>query len=223
MLNLMHRVGGQTPLLSSLELYDKLTEELPDFAKDLTEKGIIGRQYFPSKEDPEASHIGWNWQDSYGFDITPEDSPEIQRKKVEATLKKELGADAEWQPNGSLHVLQRLPAIRRIASTGKPTFFNGFAGVYGRARDNHALEAPYKGDDGKYHLPTTYGDGSEIPIKYLDRLLEISDEIGFLVPWQEGDVALIDNFTVQHARSPWVGKRSLLVSLWDGHEKFVPF
>jgi len=24
--------------------------------------GIIGRQYFPAKDDPEADHIGWNWK-----------------------------------------------------------------------------------------------------------------------------------------------------------------
>lgn len=121
----------------------------------------------------------------------------MQHAKVEAVLKNDLKADAEWQENGALHVIQRLPAIRRIASTGKPTFFNGFAGVYGRAKDNNALESPYRGLDDKYHLPTTYGDGSPIPTKYLDRLLELSDEIGFLVPWQEGDVALIDNYSVQ--------------------------
>jgi hypothetical protein len=132
-----------------------------------------------------------------------------------------LQAKAEWQPNGALHVLQHLPAIRRIGSTGKPTFFNGFAGVYGRGRDNNALEPPYRGIDKKYHLPTTYGDGTSIPVEFQERLLDISDGIGFLVPWQAGDVALIDNYTVQHARTPWKGDRSLLVSLWDGHEKFI--
>lgn len=116
---------------------------------------------------------------------------------MEKVLKESLQAEADWQPNGALHVLQRLPAIRRIKSTGKPTFFNGFAGVYGRAKDNNALEAPYKGLDGKYHLPTTYGDGSPIPTAYLDWLLGLSDELSFLVPWQPGDVAIIDNYTVQ--------------------------
>lgn len=116
---------------------------------------------------------------------------------MENVLKTRLQADAEWQHNGALHVLQRLPAIRRIGSTGKPVPFNGLGGVYGRQRDRKALEPPYKGIDGNYHLPTTYGDGSPIPREYLDRLLQISDDIGFLVPWQERDVALIDNYTVQ--------------------------
>ena len=138
-----------------------------------------------------------------------------------AVLAEKLQAKAEWQPNGALHVLQQLPAIRRVKSTNTPTFFNGFAGVYGRARDNGALKPPYRGTDGGIHLPTTYGDGSEIPVEYLERLLEIQDEIGFLTPWQPGDVALIDNHTAQHARTPWVGKRSLLVSLWEGNERLA--
>ncbi|CAK7224455.1 hypothetical protein SEUCBS140593_005575 [Sporothrix eucalyptigena] len=216
--------GGQTPLLSSLELYDELKRQLPEFIQALADKGVIGRQYFPSKDDPEAAHIGWNWHDSYGFDIVPGDSLEEQHRKVEAVLRDRLQAEGEWQDrNGALYVLQRLPALRRVQSTGKPSFFNGLMGVYGRARDNNALEPPYKGLDQKYHLPTTYGDGSPIPYETLDKVLEIADSIGFLVPWQVGDVAHIDNYTVQHARTPWVGDRSLLVSLWDGREKFVKY
>lgn len=159
--------------------------------------GIIGRQYYPDKQDPEAESIGWNWQDSYGFDLKRDDNLETQRKKIEHTLKTRLSADAEWQPNGALHVLQRLPAVRRIASTGQPVLFNGLGGVYGRQRDRQALEPPHIGTDGGVHLPTTYGDGSAISNDVLERYLAISDEIGFLVPWEEGDVALIDNYTVQ--------------------------
>lgn len=112
-------------------------------------------------------------------------------------LKTRLQAEAEWQPNGALHVIQRLPAFRRIKSTGQIVPFNGLGGVYGRQRDRQALEHPHRGIDGGVHLPTTYGDGSEIHKEHLEKLLAISDDIGFLVPWEEGDVAIIDNYTVQ--------------------------
>ncbi|KAL2212050.1 taud/tfda taurine catabolism dioxygenase [Sarocladium strictum] len=215
--------GGQTPLLSTIELYDRVKEELPEFLANLIEKGIAGRQYYPAKDDPEAKTIGWNWRDSYGFDIQDTDDLETQRRKVEHTLKTRLSAEAEWQPNGALHVLQKLPAVRRIGTTGQPVLFNGLGGVYGRQRDREALDPPHRGNDGQIHLPTTYGDGSPIPYDALERYLEISGDIGFLVPWENGDVALVNNYTVQHARTPWKGERSLLVSLWDGHEKFVPY
>jgi hypothetical protein len=106
--------------------------------------------------------IGWNWQDSYGFDILPEDSLAVQRRKVERVLKTRLEAEADWQPNGALHVVQRFPALRGIACTGQPVPFNGLGGVYGCQRDREALDPPHRGIDGGVHLPTTYGDGTPI-------------------------------------------------------------
>lgn len=113
----------------------------------------------------------------------------MQHQKVEAELERTLKATADWQPDGSLHVLQHLPAIRRLVSTGEPTFFNGIGGIYGRARDLGTLDPPHRGSNGNYNLSTTYGDGTIIPYKYLDRLLEIANEIGLYIPWQAGDVA----------------------------------
>lgn len=177
----------------------------------MTKTGIIGRQYYPAKEDPESLTIGWNWQDSYGFTINKDDSLATKRHKVEQVLRTHLQAEAEWQPNGTLHVLQRLPAFGRIASTDQVVPLNGLGGVYGRQRDRKALAPPWRGIDGGIHLPTTYGDGPEIPTRYLERLLEISDDIGFLVRWEEGDVALVDNYTVQVCLSQ-DAKRLALIS-----------
>ncbi|KAI8275932.1 hypothetical protein K4K60_008246 [Colletotrichum sp. SAR11_57] len=163
------------------------------FSEKVPRQGVIGRQYYPSKDDPD-----WK-RDSYGHEIKEGDTLEVQRAKVERFLADRLHVEGEWQRDGSLVVLSRVPAIRRVASTGKLTFFNGLAGVFGRMRDQQALDPPHRGPDGRYHLPTTYGDDSEIPPKYLERLLEIGDEIQFLVPWEKGDVALLDNYTVQVA------------------------
>ncbi|KAJ0361468.1 hypothetical protein COL26b_013694 [Colletotrichum chrysophilum] len=163
------------------------------FSEKVPQQGVIGRQYYPSKDDPD-----WK-RDSYGHEIKEGDTLEVQRAKVERFLADRLHVEGEWQRDGSLVVLSRVPAIRRVASTGKLTYFNGLAGVFGRMRDQQALDPPHRGPDGRYHLPTTYGDDSEIPPEYLERLLEIGDEIQFLVPWEKGDVALLDNYTVQVA------------------------
>ncbi|KAF5482930.1 Clavaminate synthase-like protein [Colletotrichum fructicola] len=155
--------------------------------------------FFSEKVPRQDSIIVFTGVDSYGHEIKEGDTLEVQRAKVERFLADRLHVEGEWQRDGSLVVLSRVPAIRRVASTGKLTFFNGLAGVFGRMRDQQALDPPHRGPDGRYHLPTTYGDDSEIPPKYLERLLEIGDEIQFLVPWEKGDVALLDNYTVQVA------------------------
>jgi len=38
--------GGQTPLLSTIELYDKLQDELPEFVKALIAKGNIKSNWY---------------------------------------------------------------------------------------------------------------------------------------------------------------------------------
>ncbi|MEL6368813.1 MAG: TauD/TfdA family dioxygenase [Pseudomonadota bacterium] len=35
----------------------------------------------------------------------------------------------------------------------------------------------------------------------------------FDIPWQSGDLVLVDNFLVMHGRRPFGGKRCILVSL----------
>jgi alpha-ketoglutarate-dependent taurine dioxygenase len=45
---------------------------------------------------------------------------------------------------------------------------------------------------------------------------EISNEIQVCVKTQPGDIALVDNYQVSHARAPWTkGDRKILVSMWD--------
>ncbi|KAJ5009055.1 Clavaminate synthase-like protein [Colletotrichum sp. SAR 10_99] len=155
--------------------------------------------FFSEKVPQQDSTVVFTGVDSYGHEIKEDDTLEVQRAKVESFLADRLHVEGEWQRDGSLVVLSRVPAIRRVTSTGKLTLFNGLAGVFGRMRDQKALDPPHRGPDGQYHLPTTYGDDSEIPPEYLERLLEIGDEIQFLVLWEEGDVALLDNYTVQVA------------------------
>jgi alpha-ketoglutarate-dependent taurine dioxygenase len=43
---------------------------------------------------------------------------------------------------------------------------------------------------------------------------DAGEEITFDVPWQTGDIALVDNFLVMHGRRPFQGKRRVLASLF---------
>ena len=58
-----------------------------------------------------------------------------------------------------------------------------------------------------------YGDNTPINCEILEDCLKISDELCCAIPWQVGDVLLVDNRTVQHSRRQYQGDRSILVSL----------
>ena len=47
----------------------------------------------------------------------------------------------------------------------------------------------------------------------MDRVAAIAEELTFDVPWQKGDVALIDNRVVMHGRRTFSGTRKVLASL----------
>jgi hypothetical protein len=49
--------GGQTPILPSYQAYEKMKERVPDFIKNLEDKGVIYTRVLPA-EDDETSPIG---------------------------------------------------------------------------------------------------------------------------------------------------------------------
>jgi hypothetical protein len=60
-----------------------------------------------------------------------------------------------------------------------------------------------------------FGDGSAIPDESMRRILDVYRELEVSVPWQKGDVILIDNILAAHGRNPFVGERKILVAMGD--------
>ena len=44
-------------------------------------------------------------------------------------------------------------------------------------------------------------------------VIRLADELTFDIPWQTGDVALVDNLVAMHGRRPFEGSRRVLASL----------
>lgn len=208
--------GGESPFAHSAELFDRVNEELPEFVRDVTEKGLSSPDVYrpPGKEFANFSFT-WAGPLAFGRDILPGDDMETKKKKAEIQAAR-LTPHFWWREGDELEVHQHVPAIRRHPATKKPVFFNSLAGRYGTAFDRGATEPPYKGDDGMLFPPATWRDGSPIPKEYLHKIWELSKEIMVVVKTQPGDLALCDNFQVSHGRAPWSkGDRKILVSMWN--------
>lgn len=219
--------GGESPFAHSAELFDRMNEEMPEFVKEITEKGLISPDIYraPGKE---AKNFIFTWAGplAFGRDIKEGDSMETKKAKAEIQAAR-LTPHFWWRDDDQLEVHQHVPAVRRHPATGKPVWFNSLAGRYGTAMDRGATNPPYVGDDGMAFPPSTFRDGSVIPKKYLHRMWELSQEIAVLVKTQAGDLALVDNYQVSHGRAPWFkGDRKILVSMWDTdkpEEKILDF
>nr|AGS49690.1 SyrP-like protein [uncultured bacterium esnapd14] len=118
-----------------------------------------------------------------------------------------------WR-DGHLRTEQLRPAIARHPVTGEQTWFNHVNLFHPSALAepvHAALVAQYGAD----RLPTdvSYGDGSAIDIGALARIRAAYAAETVAVPWQAGDVLLVDNVLVAHGRQSYEGPRRIVVSM----------
>jgi alpha-ketoglutarate-dependent taurine dioxygenase len=204
--------GGETPISSSLELFQRAKEELPEFVSELTEKGILSRVTY--KVDRQYTG-GSTLKQAFGKEVLDTDDEATKKAKIEAQIARYgrgKHTTYEWNDSdGSIVLTHHLPSVRTQPSTGLPTLFTGLASYWKNKTVN-------KG--GRVNVTQQlYGDGTPIPDEYLEKLAQITDEIRVLHKWQRGDVLVYDNIISQHGRQPWEGEqedRVVLASLFDG-------
>lgn len=204
--------GGESPISSSLELFHRAQHEIPEFVRELAEKGILSRVTYKVDQQYKG---GATLKQAFGKLVEPDDDEATRRSKIEAQIAR-YGRGKhttwKWTDDGGLILEHRLPAIRTQPKTGLPTLFTGLAAYWKNAKVNGA---------GRNITQQLYGDGTPIPEKYLAHLAKITDEIRVLHKWQQGDVLVFDNVIAQHGREPWEGEqgdRVIMASLFDGDQ-----
>jgi hypothetical protein len=185
-------VGGATPLCRSDVLWDRLAARRPDFARDCVEKGLRYSNVMPPANDP-ASGMGRSWQSTLKAPT---------KKEAEGRLK-DLGYHWEWLDDGCLRATTPvLPAVRDLPG-GRRSFFNQLIAAYRGWKDT-------RNDPSR---AITFGDGTPLDRDAVAEAIELADELSFDLPWQRGDVALVDNYVVMHGRRTFSGTRKVLASL----------
>ncbi|KAI0011333.1 Clavaminate synthase-like protein [Xylariaceae sp. FL0662B] len=208
-----HRVpeeGGETPISSSLELFHRAQQEIPEFIDQLAKKGILSRVTYKFDKQYDG---GSTLKQAFGKEIEDGDDEPTKRAKIEAQIAR-YGRGKyttwEWTDDGVV-LTHKLPVIRTQPDTGLPTLFTGLAAYYRNVQINTGAR--------KNITQQLFGDGTPIPEKYLAHLAKITDEISVLHKWERGDVLVFDNIIAQHGRHPWEGEQSdrvIMASLFDG-------
>jgi len=184
--------GGETPLCRSDVLWERIEKELPGLAQNCLTKGLKYSNVMPAEADL-GSGIGRSWQSTLSVD---------SREKAEARLS-ELEYSWEWMEQDELRVTSpTLPAVRELGG-GKRSFFNQLIAAFKGWKDS-------RNDPSK---SITHGDGSPLDPSEIERVCELAEEITFDLPWQAGDLALVDNYLCMHGRRSFKGSRKVLASL----------
>ena len=184
--------GGATPVCRSDILWERLKAEQGMFAADCETKGLRYTNVMPGEADTESG-MGRSWQSTLSVD---------SRNAAEVRLAK-LGYTWEWQANGDLSVTTPvLPAVRRLANA-RTSFFNQLIAAFNGWKDT-------RNDPSR---AIRFGDGSLLNPIDVATASAIADEFTFDIPWQQGDIALVDNYVAMHGRRTFEGTRKVLASL----------
>lgn len=196
-------VGGATPIGDMHEAWRRIDPEI--------------RQVFDRKQWMLVRNynegFGLPWQEVFQTD---------SRAEVEAYCD-ENDIELEWKDGGRLRTRQVRPAFRRHPKSGETLWFNHAAFFHHTALDaelHEALTADFAPDELPYN--TYYGDGTPIESDVVRHVLDIYDELEIAFRWQEGDLHLIDNMRLAHARQAYEGDRLILVALTDGYRPPAP-
>lgn len=184
--------GGATPICRSDVLLERLAQDAPQFVHDCRCKGLKYTNVMPPQADL-ASGMGRSWQSTLSAE---------SRAAAENRLR-HLGYSWQWLEDGSLRTTTPvMPAVRDLP-TGRKSFFNQLIAASQGWKDS-------RNDPSK---SITHGDGTPLDRGGVMLAAQLAEAITFDIPWEQGDVALVDNYVTMHGRRAFTGTRKVLASL----------
>ncbi|HVG10917.1 MAG TPA: amino acid adenylation domain-containing protein [Thermoanaerobaculia bacterium] len=193
--------GGETPVVDCRDVYRRLD---PALVRRFEDKGLMYVRNFTDGLDV-------NWRDFFHTD---------DRDKVEEMCRF-AGMEFEWREDG-LTTRQVCPAVLEHPRTGEKIFFNQIQLHHPACLDPELRESLFA-VFAEERLPRNvhYGDGTPIEEPVVRDILETYWQASVSFPWQAGDLLLLDNMLVAHARNPFVGPRKIVVAMGDLYEHRV--
>ncbi|KAL9268701.1 Clavaminate synthase-like protein [Drosera capensis] len=184
--------GGETPIVLSHVIYETMKQKYPEFVQNLEEHGLMYARVLGEDDDP-SSPIGRGWKSTF-----------LTKDKIIAEERAaKLGMKLEWLEDAVKTVMGPIPAVKFDKSRQCKVWFN-------------SMVAAYTGWEDKRNDPVkavTFGDGSPLPGHIIYDCQKILEEESVAIPWQKGDVLLIDNWAVLHSRRSFDPPRRVLASL----------
>ncbi|TVP45209.1 MAG: TauD/TfdA family dioxygenase [Halomonas sp.] len=188
--------GGETPIADSRAIYRRMPAEI----RERFAPGILYVRNYGDFDMP--------WEKVFNTE---------DRAEVEAFCQR-AGIRCEWKPDGDLRTTQLCQSIETHPVTGEQVWFNQghlfhVSNLQPEVRES--LEELLDPED----MPRNvfFADGSPIDDAIFDEIRGVLADETVMFPWQAGDVLMLDNMLVAHARTPFKGPRKVVVAMAEGH------
>jgi alpha-ketoglutarate-dependent taurine dioxygenase len=194
--------GGATPVADCRNVYRRIS---PPLRERLEERDYLYVRHF-------GPHVGLSWREAFQTD----DRAEVERYCADNDI------ELTWGEDETLSTRQRRPVSAVHPNTGEMTWFNHLTFFNVSTLGPMVAEAMLL--MGKENLPnnTYYGDGADIEPAVLDELRAAYEAETVVIPWQEGDIMMLDNMLVAHGREPYTPPRQIVVGMaepWSSRSK----
>ncbi len=188
--------GGETPIFDVRRVHDRIDPEIRE--RFIEKQWLLVRNY--------NDGFGLPWQEVYQTE---------DKAKVEAYCK-ENNIEIEWGDDDRVRTRSLRKAVHTHPDTGEKVWFN-HAAFYHHTSLQPAMREALLAEFSVEELPYTtfYGDGSPISDEDVAHIRQAYDDEKTKFLWQEGDVMLLDNTTIAHAREPYKGDRRVIVGMTE--------
>ncbi|KAD3067916.1 hypothetical protein E3N88_35796 [Mikania micrantha] len=185
--------GGETPIVLSNIIYEKMKNKHPEFVAKLEEHGVKYTTVAGDTDHP-SDIAGRGWKSIYM----------TQDKHVAEKRAANLGSKLEWIGDKGVKIITGpVPAIRFDEERRVKTWFNNLTG-------------PVNGEDKIFDEATCVelGNGEAVADDAMEDCWRYLEEECVAVAWKKGDVMVVDNLMVLHSRRPLLKPpRRILASL----------
>jgi alpha-ketoglutarate-dependent taurine dioxygenase len=186
--------GGETPIVDCRQVYQKLDRRI---VENFTHKKLRYTRHFVE-----------------GLDVSWQSFFHTSDRSVVEEYCQANSIEFEWAEDGSLRTYQISPGVARHPKTGEMVFFNQVQLHHVSILDpelRRSVASLFCAGD--YPRNVYYGDGTPIEDSVVDEILHVYWENAVSFPWQEGDILMLDNMLVAHARNPFKGERKIVVAM----------
>jgi alpha-ketoglutarate-dependent taurine dioxygenase len=188
--------GGETPIADIRQVFQLLDPKIRERFRQ--KKLMYVRNYI--------NGLDVSWPTFFGT---------TDKSTVEDYCRK-VSMDFEWKSADGLRTRQVSQAVIKHPQTGEMVFFNQIPLHHISCLDpavRESLLSTFREQD----LPRNvyYGDGSTIEDSIVQEISEIYQRVQISFPWRQGDILMLNNMLIAHARNPFVGSRKIVVSMGE--------
>ena len=190
--------GGETPVLDGRSFVAKLD---PGLAADFTRHRI---KYIRNLHGGQG--MGLSWQDTFA----------TSDKAAVEQFCREHQLDYTWGEEETLRLEQTGPSVMQHPLSRQEVWFNQ-ADQFHPSNNGQEVYESLKElyEEGNFPIHALFEDDSPIPEATLEHIREVARREMVALPWEKGDLMVMDNIAALHGRNPFEGARSILVSMGD--------